>query len=198
MLDYNTQNRQLALPEYGRNIQQMVDFCLTIEDREIRTNCAFAIIDVMKNIMPDYEKQDDGIKMLWDHLNIMADFKLDIDFPFEVMKQEEMNPTPQRIPYGNSAIRYRHYGKNIEQMIDRVANMEDSSEKDMLVSMIAHHMKKLMLIHNKEGVADAKILRDLAEYSHGKINLNPETYLLHEFHEAQAPEAPKKSKKKKK
>jgi hypothetical protein len=83
-------------------------------------------------------------------------------------------------------------------MIDRVANMEDSSEKDMLVSMIAHHMKKLMLIHNKEGVADAKILRDLAEYSHGKINLNPETYLLHEFHEAQAPEASKKSKKKKK
>jgi hypothetical protein len=198
MLDYNTQNRQLALPEYGRNIQQMVDFCLTIEDREIRTNCAFAIIDVMKNIMPDYEKQDDGIKMLWDHLNIMADFKLDIDFPFEVIKPEEMNPTPQRIPYGNSAIRYRHYGKNIEQMIDRVANMEDSSEKDMLVSMIAHHMKKLMLIHNKEGVADAKILRDLAEYSHGKINLNPETYLLHEFHEAQAPEAQKKSKKKKK
>ncbi|MBO5749033.1 MAG: DUF4290 domain-containing protein [Muribaculaceae bacterium] len=198
MLDYNTQNRQLALPEYGRNIQQMVDFCLTIEDREIRTNCAFAIIDVMKNIMPDYEKQDDGIKMLWDHLNIMADFKLDIDFPFEVIKPEEMNPMPQRIPYGNSAIRYRHYGKNIEQMIDRVANMEDSSEKDMLVSMIAHHMKKLMLIHNKEGVADAKILRDLAEYSHGKINLNPETYLLHEFHEAQAPEAPKKSKKKKK
>ena len=198
MLDYNTQNRQLALPEYGRNIQQMVDFCLTIEDREIRTNCAFAIIDVMKNIMPDYEKQDDGIKMLWDHLNIMADFKLDIDFPFEVIKQEEMKPTPQRIPYGSSAIRYRHYGKNIEQMIDRVANMEDSSEKDMLVSMIAHHMKKLMLIHNKEGVADAKILRDLAEYSHGKINLNPETYLLHEFHEAQAPEAPKKSKKKKK
>lgn len=198
MLDYNTQNRQLALPEYGRNIQQMVDFCQTIEDREIRTNCAFAIIDVMKNIMPDYEKQDDGIKMLWDHLNIMADFKLDIDFPFEVIKPEEMNPMPQRILYGNSAIRYRHYGKNIEQMIDRVANMEDSSEKDMLVSMIAHHMKKLMLIHNKEGVADAKILRDLAEYSHGKINLNPETYLLHEFHEAQAPEAPKKSKKKKK
>ena len=87
MLDYNTQNRQLALPEYGRNIQQMVDFCLTIEDREIRTNCAFAIIDVMKNIMPDYEKQDDGIKMLWDHLNIMADFKLDIDFPFEVISK---------------------------------------------------------------------------------------------------------------
>lgn len=199
MFDYNTQSRQLALPEYGRNVQQMVDYCLTISDRDERNRCAYAIVNIMMNMMScSSDVQDDGIKKYWDHLNIMADFKLDIDFPCEVLTKEEMNPIPNRIDYGNSSVRYRHYGKNIEQMISRVADMPDGDDKDTLISMIAHHMKKLMLIHNKEGVTDAKILRDLAEYSNGKINLDPDTYLLHEFQEAPAKESNKKSKKKKK
>lgn len=184
MLDYNTQTRQLALPEYGRNIQQMVDFCVTIPDREERTRCAYTIIDVMRNLMTDNNNQDENLKKYWDHLNIMADFKLDIDFPYEVISKEELNPVPNRIPYNTTSIRYRHYGKNIEHMINRVAELENSDDKELLISFIAHHMKKLMLIHNKEGATDAKILRDLAEFSNGRINLDPENYLLHEFHEA--------------
>lgn len=198
MLEYNTQNRQLALPEYGRNVQQMVDFCLTIDDRDERTRCAYAIVEIMRNLMPEQEKQENGMNKFWDHLNIMADFNLDIDFPCDVLCRENMNPIPERIPYSTSAIRFRHYGKNIEAMINRVADMEDGEDKDVMISLIAHHMKKLMLIHNKEGVTDAKILRDLADYSRGKINLDPTTYLLHEFKEAPTPEQPKKSKKKKK
>lgn len=197
MLEYNTQNRRLSLSEYGRNVQQMVDFCLTIEDREERTRCAYAIIEIIKNISPEYKKQENGINKLWDHLNIMSNFQLDIDFPVEVITPDILNIKADRIPYRTSPIRYRHYGKNIELMIDKVANMPDGEEKDILISMIAHHMKKLMLIHNKEGVDDAKILRDLAEYSNGLINLDPQTYLLHEFKEAPVAEQ-KKSKKKRK
>lgn len=199
MFDYNTQSRQLALPEYGRNVQQMVDYCLTISDREERTHCAYAIVGIMMNMMScNSDAQDESIKKYWDHLNIMANFNLDIDFPCEVLTKEEMNPMPKEIAYNNSTIRYRHYGKNIELMINRIADMPDSEDKDTLISMIAHHMKKLMLIHNKEGVSDTKILRDLAEYSNGKIYLDPEIYLLHEFKEAPEKEANKKTKKKKK
>ena len=138
MLDYNTQTRQLALPEYGRNIQQMVDFCVTIPDREERTRCAYTIIDVMRNLMTDNNNQDENLKKYWDHLNIMADFKLDIDFPYEVISKEELNPVPNRIPYNTTSIRYRHYGKNIEHMINRVAELENSDDKELLISFIAH------------------------------------------------------------
>ena len=114
--------------------------------------------------------------------------RLDIDFPVEVLTAEEQHPVPRTIPYSDNRIRWRHYGKNIEQMIQVVADLEEGEDKDMLISLIAHHMKKLQLIHNKEGVDDAKILRDLAVYSDGKINLDPKTYLLHEYKEVQVPQ----------
>lgn len=187
----------MVLPEYGRNIQQMVDYCVGIKDREERTRCAYGIIAVMANLFPEFANDVDNDHKLWDHLNIMADFKLDIDFPCDVLRKENLNPRPQMIPYGASPIRYRHYGKNIEQMINRVASMENGPDKDVLISMIAHHMKKLMIVHNKEGVSDAKILKDLAEYSHGRITLDPATYLLHEFKEVTV-QPQKQGKKKKK
>lgn len=193
MIQYNTQSKQLILPEYGRNVQQMVDFCISIEDREERTRCAYAIIEIMGNLFPELKDTETEGNKLWDHLNIMADFKLDIDFPCEVLQKENHNPQPERIPYNTSKIKYRHYGKNIEQMIHTIADMEPGEDKDVLISMVAHHMKKLMLIHNKEGVDDAKILRDLAEYSNGRINLDPTKYYLHEFQEMPAP-TPTKSK----
>lgn len=108
-----------------------------------------------------------------------------------------MNPKPEKIPYTASGIKYRHYGKNIEKMIETVALLEEGEEKDLLVSMIAHHMKKLMLQHNKEGVDDAKILRDLSLYSGGRINLDPDTYLLHEYKEVPMPQHNNKKKKRK-
>lgn len=182
-MQYNTQRTKLILPEYGRNIQEMVNVCLSIADREERTQCACFIVSVMANMFPEFASKSDNNRKLWDHLNLISGFKLDVDFPCEVLTREEANPRPERIPYGSAPIRYRHYGRNIEQMINRVADMEEGEQKEKLISMIAHHMKKLMFIHNKEGVDDAKVLRDLAEYSGGRIDLDPNTYLLHEFKE---------------
>ncbi|MCM1319485.1 MAG: DUF4290 domain-containing protein [Muribaculaceae bacterium] len=188
-MDYNTHRETLILPEYGRNVQNMVDFCLTIPDREERTLCAKAIIGVMRKLTPQQANTPEKEQKLWDHLNIMSHFKLDVDFPVTVLSQEEMSPEPKPIPYSTNRIRWRHYGKNIEAMIQVVADMEDGEDKDVLISLIAHHMKKLQFTHNKEGVDDAKILRDLATYSDGKIDLDPETYLLHEFKEVKVPTA---------
>lgn len=187
-MDYNTKLTPLILPEYGRNVQNMVDFCLTIPDRNERTLCAKAIVGVMRKLTPQQANTPEKEQKLWDHLNMMSRFKLDIDFPIEVLSEDELAPKPQNIPYSNNRIRWRHYGKNIEHMIKVVADLEDGADKDILISMIAHHMKKLQFVHNKEGVDDAKILRDLATYSDGKINLDPETYLLHEFKEVYAPQ----------
>ncbi len=198
ILPYNTDLKPLPLNEFGRNIQNMVDFCMTIEDRDERTRCAYQIAATMAKLFPDLVGEDKNDKVIWDHINAMSGYTLDIDFPCEVMTREKANPKPEKIPYTAGAIRFRHYGGNIEHMIKIVADMEDGEEKDVLVSMIAHQLKKLMLVHNKEGVDDAKILRDLADYSDGKIQLDPEVYLLHEFKEAKPAKTTKQSKKKKK
>lgn len=197
MLPYNTDNKPIVLPEFGRNVEGLVNYCCSIEDREERNRCAYALVEMMSNLFPELIGENGDRRQIWDHLNIMSEFRLDVDFPCEVVTKEKLNPKPDRIPYTASSMRYRHYGKNIEKMIETVAEMEDSAEKDVLISMIAHHMKKLMLTHNKEGVDDAKILRDLSEYSGGRINLDPTKYLLHEFKEVELV-GPSKNKKKKK
>ena len=196
MLSYNTQQKKLILPEYGRNIQQMVDHCLTIEDREERTLCARTIIATMGNLFPELRDADDNDRKLWDHLVIMSGFRLDVDFPCEVIKEESLQTEPDKINENFSPMRYRHYGKSLQLMVDKASEMEPSEDRDELISLIAHHMKKLMLAVNKDGVDDAKVLKDLAEMSHGRIRLNPAEYHLHEFKEAPQPVQGKKKKKK--
>lgn len=191
LMTYNTQQPQLLLSEYGRGVQNMVDYCLSIEDRDMRTLCARAIVGVMRRLTPQQANTPEKERKLWDHLNIMAGFALDVDFPYPPLQAEELKPQPSPIPYSDGRIRWRHYGLNIEQMVAVVADMEEGPERDELVNMLAHQMKKLQLVHNPEGVDDAKILRDLEIYSQGKISLDPETYLLHEFLEAPAQQQPR-------
>ena len=197
MLDYNTQLKSLILPEYGRNIQQMVDHCVAIPDRDERTKCAYTIVSIMQNMFPQDHDDEDAKRKFWDHLAIMSDFKLDIDFPYEIVHKEELQSKPDVVYYKLEPIRYRHYGKIIEKMIERASDYPDGEKKDALISLIAHHMKKQMFAISKEGVEDEKILKDLYRYSHGKINLDPATYKLRVFKEAPAPQPQPKKKKKK-
>lgn len=196
MLTYNTQKKRLVLPEYGRNIQEMVDYCLTIEDRDERTRCAYSIINCMGKLLPKSSDQEDSRQKLWDHLAIMSDFKLDIDYPFDVVKPENLQSIPEKVPYTNQHIRYRHYGKDVELMVAKAVSMEPGDERDALVLLIANHMKKLLLAVNKDGVDDEKIFKDLAEYSHGEFMLDPATVSLRNFKIAPTPTTSKKKKKK--
>jgi hypothetical protein len=196
MLTYNTQRKHLPLPEYGRNLQKMVDHCLTIEDREQRNVCAQSIIRTMEQLFPEL-KQPENAHKVWDHLAIMSDFKLDIDYPEGVVKPDDLNTEPEKVPYDQSRIQQRHYGKIIEQMIAKAAAMEPSEERDAIIMLIANHMKKQMLALNPDGVDDRKIFADLAMYSHGEIRLDPETHHLHEFQEMPKPQTGKKKKKRK-
>lgn len=196
MLDYNTQLKRLVLPEYGRNIQKMVDYCMTIDDREERTQCAYAVITAMSNLM-QLQKNNDALLKLWDHLAIMSDFSLDIDYPTEIIQPESLNSTPEQMHYQNRDFSFRHYGKYLENMIYRASRYPEGEERDALVMLIANHMKKTMLAVNPDGVEDERIFRDLADMSHGMIRLNPESTKLHQFQEAPSTATGKKKKKKK-
>ena len=173
-MKYNTEEKRLALPEYGRNIQNMVDYCITIADREERKRCANTIINVMGNLFPHLRDVNDFKHILWDHLAIMSDFKLDIDYPYEIVKKENLNTRPPRIPYSNSRFHYRHYGKTLELMIQKATTYPDGPEKDQLIKLLATQMKKSFLTWNKETVDDRKIFKDLDELSDGKIILDEE------------------------
>lgn len=197
MLTYNTQLKTLVLPEYGRNIQQMVDYCVSIPDREERTVCAHSIIASMGNLFPELRDVDDFRHKLWDHLAIMADFKLDIDFPYEVVKPESLATRPEPIHYKQGQIALRHYGRYIEDMIEKAVGMEPGEERDALAYLIADHMKKVLTQLNTDGVDDAKVFKDLAHYSHGVLRLDPREVHLHQYKAAPAPQQQGKKKKKK-
>lgn len=179
-MKYNTEEKKLAMPEYGRNIQNMVDYCLTIEDRQERTRCANTIINIMGNMFPHLRDVNDFKHILWDHLAIMANFKLDIDYPYEIIRKEDLYSRPPRIPYNTARIRYKHYGRTLELMIQKARELEEGKEKKQLVGLLANHMKKSFLTWNKESVDDRKIFKDLGELSEGTIVLEEESYKLTE------------------
>jgi hypothetical protein len=182
---YNTSEKRLALPDYGRNIQNMVDHCTLVEDKDERNRCAGAIINIMGNLFPHLRDVNDFKHILWDHLAIMSDFKLDVDYPYEVIKKEDLYKSPPCLAYSNSRITYRHYGKTLEQMIMKANELEDSVEKNMLIKLLANHMKKQFMIWNKDSVDDRKILKDLDELSRGQIVLNENSYKLVENKDVQ-------------
>lgn len=128
-MDYNTQRKKLALPEYGRHIQQMVDYITGIEDGDERNRLAKALIGVMGNLNPHLRDINDFKHKLWDHLFIMSDFKLDIDSPYPIPSKEEYQEKPKQIPYPKNPIKYKHYGRVIELMIEKAIEMEEGTEK---------------------------------------------------------------------
>ncbi|ETK07173.1 hypothetical protein T231_18485 [Tannerella sp. oral taxon BU063 isolate Cell 6/7/9] len=171
-MKYNTAEKHLAQPEYGRNVQNLVDYCVTIEDREERNRCANAIISIMGNLYPQQRDTNDFKHILWDHLAIMSGFKLDVDYPYEVVKKDDLETRPPRIPYVSTRIRSRQYGKIMEQMVGKATEMENSEAKDYLVRSLANQMKRSYVTwNNKDTVSDAKIFKDLAQLSDGLIDL---------------------------
>lgn len=171
-MKYNTQEKTLPMPEYGRAVQKMVDHAVTIEDRAERQRCVNTIIAVMGNMFPQLRDVPEFKHKLWDHLAIMADFKLDIDYPYELVNPETLHPTPQQLPYPKGGIRYRHYGRCIEEMMKKACDMPDGEERDELLRLIAAQMKKEYILWNKESVEDGKIIEDIREYSNGQICLS--------------------------
>lgn len=169
--DYNTSRKQLVLPEYGRNIHMMVDYIKTVEDRTERNRLANAVVAVMGNLNPHLRDIADFKHKLWDHLAIIADFELDIDFPYDIPKRETFKQSPRRVPYGTHSITFRHYGKSIEMIVEAAMGMPESEEKDALVNVIANHMKKTYLAWNRDSVNDEVILNDLKSLSKGKVDV---------------------------
>ena len=165
-MQYNSLQKKLVMPEYGRNVQSMVDHALTIEDKAERTRCANSIINIMGILFPHLRDVEDFKHKLWDHLAIMADFKLDIDYTYDIIKKENLITHPEKVPYSFKRIKYRHYGKYVEDMIQKLGDIQDLTERNQLISLIGNHMKRSFLSMTFEkDVEDDKICKDINEYN---------------------------------
>jgi len=169
-MEYNTARKPLIIPEYGRHIQEMVDYCVSLEDEKERNEFAQIIIDVMGELNPHLRDVPDFQHKLWDQLFIMSEFKLDVNSPYPKPTQEQVYSKPNKIPYPGSEYKYKYYGKNIRKMIE-VALTWEGDKQEGLIMVIANHMKKCYLIWNKDTVEDSTIFEHLFELSDGRIDL---------------------------
>ncbi len=168
---YNTERVKLYIPEYGRNVQKMVDYLKTIEDRKKRNEQARAIIKVMEILNPAVHLEEDFEHKLWDHLYIIAGFDLDIDAPYPMPAPESLNTRPEKVPFSNKPIKATHYGRNIENIIDLIAGKEDGEAKTEMIRQLAIYMRQQYLIWNKDTVADGTIFQDIERLSDYRIKV---------------------------
>ena len=179
-LEYNSSRNKLVISEYGRHIQKLVEHALTLTDKEERQKMANGIIDIMGELNPQLRDVADFKHKLWDHLFVISNFELDVDSPYEKPIIEKLFEKPEPLAYPNSKIKYNHYGKVIELMIDEAIKMEDQELKSKLVIAIANQMKKSYVNWNLDTVEDEIILNQLTKLSKGKLSV-PEGTELSKF-----------------
>ncbi len=175
-LDYNTQREKLVLPEYGREIQKMVDYAVSLEDRAERQQCADTIVSIMDRMFPEYKNVEDHDRKLWDHLAIMSGFKLDIDYPFDVSQAAQIAKKPEPMEYPMKKIPVRHYGSMIFELFDKLKNMEPGPERDELVKLTANQMRRNLVQWSHGSSDDEKVASDLARFTDGKIQLDLDNF----------------------
>ncbi len=192
-LDYNTKRERLVLPEYGREIQNMVDYAVALTDREERQKCAEAIVQIMDRMFPQNRENEDYMQKLWDHLAIMSDFKLDIDYPYDVSQAKEIDAKPEPLKYPMQNIPVRHYGNMLFEIFEQLKHMDAGEERDELIRVTANQMKRNLVQWSHGSSDDEKVASDLARFTDGKVQLDLTTF---QFDKVNIKETDKNRKKK--
>ena len=176
-MDYNTQRTKLIMPEYGRHVQKMIDYVVAIPDKEKRNEQIRAVVGVMGILNPQLRDLNDFKHKLWDHVQIISDFGIDIDSPYPTPTMETFSTRPHPVPLDKSPLKAAHYGRNIQNMIDMIAEKPDDEVRKSMVMVLAHYMRQQYLIWNKDTVTEETIFKDVKTLSGGRITI-PEDYHL--------------------
>ena len=172
-MEYNSQRNHLVIPEYGRTIQKMVEHACTIEDRNRRNQCAKSIIKVMGDMNPHLRDVEGFTHKLWDHLFLISGYKLEVDSPYPIPNNETLTRKPKVLHYPFKKIRFKHYGKNLERMVEEVSKKEMGAERSYLIRSLGNFMKHSYTKWNGNSVTDEVINNHLKELSEGKVKLEP-------------------------
>ena len=175
-LDYNTGREKLLMPEYGREIQKMVDYAVSLPSKEERLKCAKTIIKMMLTKVPQIRSNAGYEQTLWDHLYLMSSGQLDIDWPYDVSGAEKIHSKPTPIPLPQNRIRLRHYGKLVEELLEKLKTMPEGSERDELARQTANQMKRDLLQWGHGSADDEKVADDIARLTDGVIQIDLGTF----------------------
>ena len=175
-MKYNTQREKLQMPEYGRGIQQMIEYAVTIEDRAERQRCAESIFSVMMDMQPQLREQPDYKHRIWDHIAYISNYRLDIDYPFEITRLGNEAQKPEPTKYPMKEIRQRQYGHLIEEALKLLAEMPEGEARDELLAQVANQMKQSLFIWNRDAMDEEKVESDIAHYTGGKVKLDLENF----------------------
>lgn len=170
-LSYNTERAQLFIPEYGRNVQNMINYAKQIESREERNLAARAIIDVMGQLNPHLRDVEDYTHKLWTHLYIMSNFEIDVDSPYEIPEPESLRERPRTMNYPRNKSKYGHFGHYTEKIIKEVASTEDEEEKEYMTELLANLLKRNYLVFHTQNVENKAIASHLKELSEGNLRV---------------------------
>ena len=163
--------QELLLREYGINVHNLVKYILTLDDRAHRTRAAQLLVNLMARLNPSIGSVQDAQQKLWNHLFVMSDGKLDVDAPFELSAMEYLNDKPQRVEIPTKVPKFKHYGKNVEALIQKVSDIENEDERRAGIIALGKLMKALYKAYNKDTVSDEVILSEMRILSQGKLNI---------------------------
>ena len=168
-LEYNTQREPIILKEYGRNVQKIIEYLRTIPDKNKRTELAYTLLELIKQLAPVAKEAFENPQRMWDDLYIIADFNLDVNSPFPVPDREIVFKKPMRMSYPQADVRYKHYGKNIERLVKEAEKKESPKDREEAAIYLGKLMKTFYGAWNKETLDDSVIVRDLKNMSGGKL-----------------------------
>ncbi len=178
-MEYNTTRNFLIMREYGRHIQKMVEYLLTIEDKEERQRNAYAVIELMGFLNPHLKNVEDFRHKLWDHLFLISDFTLDVESPYPIPTRETLKARPERLRYPKKYPKYNHLGKNIEVVIDKALKEENPEKKQGFANAVAYYMKLTYSNWHKELVHDDNIQSELSSITNGELEFNNRPFVKH-------------------
>ena len=196
-LDYNTQRESLLLPEYGREIQKMVEVAVTLPTANERLQCAKTIVKKMETRVPNIRENADYKRTLWDHLYVMSHKQLDIEWPYDVSEAERINSKPNAIPLPQTSITLRHYGRLVQEMCEQLKTMAPGDERDELARLTANQMKRDLVQWGHGSIDDEKVVDDIARLTDGVVQLDLHRLSLPKTVATAAEQGTKKGRKKK-
>ena len=177
-LDYNTQRELLQMPEYGREIQRMIDHAVTLPTKEERLLCAKTIVKLMETKVPQIRENSGYEQTLWDHLYIMSHKQLDIDWPYDISGAEKFHDKPQPMKLPQSNVRLRHYGKLVSELLEKLKDMPEGGERDELIRLTANQMKRDLVQWGHGSIDDEKVADDMARMTDGAVQLDLNNFVF--------------------
>jgi len=171
-MEYNTQREQLKLREYGRNVQNLVKQLAEEEDKEKRSQKAATLVQLMKQINPNLSKDnDENEQKIWDDIHIISNFQLDLDSPYPMPEPTILERKPERLQYFSNEIKYRHFGRTIELLIEKAREIQDPKEKEGAIIVIGRLMKSFYQAWNRDNADDDQILASIKKMSNNELDI---------------------------